>query len=144
MAGKKQVRVQAAWQEGFRFEASNEAGQTIIMDSPLAEGGPKGPSPMQLLLQALAGCTAMDVISILQKKRQDVTAFYVNVVGDRVDEHPRYYHDIEMEFVVRGHNIDPAAVERAIELSATKYCSASANLKGKSNIVTRFRVEEEE
>ncbi|MBN1314884.1 MAG: OsmC family protein [Anaerolineales bacterium] len=113
------------------------------MDSPLAEGGPKGPSPMQLLLQALAGCTAMDVISILQKKRQDVTALKVNVVGDRVDEHPRYYHDIELEFVVRGRNIDPAAVERAIELSETKYCSATANLSGKSKIATRFRIDEE-
>jgi putative redox protein len=144
MAGKKQVRVQATWQEGYRFEASNEAGQTIIMDSPLAEGGPQGPSPMQLLLQALAGCTAMDVISILRKKRQDVTGFHVNVTGDRVDEHPRYYHTIEMEFIVRGRNIDPAAVERSIELSSTKYCSASANLREKSNIVTRFRIEEED
>jgi putative redox protein len=144
MAGKKQVRVQATWQEGYRFEASNDTGQTIIMDSPLAEGGPQGPSPMQLLLQALAGCTAMDVISILRKKRQDVTGFHVNVTGDRVDEHPRYYHTIEMEFIVRGRNIDPAAVERSIELSSTKYCSASANLREKSNIVTRFRIEEED
>lgn len=144
MAGKKQVNIKAFWKGGYEFEAINEQGLSIIMDSPLAEGGPKGPSPMQLLLEALAGCTAMDVISILQKKRQDVTSFEVNVVGDRVDEHPRYYQDIELEFVVRGRQIDPAAVERAIELSETKYCSATANLSGKSRIRTRFRIEEEE
>jgi putative redox protein len=99
---------------------------------------------MQLLLMGLAGCTAMDVISILQKKRQQVTGMEVNVVGDRVDEHPRYYRDIELEFVVRGHKVDPKAVARAIELSETKYCSASENLRGRSKIVTRFRIEDED
>ena len=144
MAGKKQVKIKAVWQGGIAFEGSNEAGQTVLMDSPLAEGGPKWPSPMQMVLIGLAGCTAMDVISILGKKRQDVTGFQVNVVGDRAPDHPKYYTDIELEFVVRGRNIDPRAVERAIELSETKYCSATANLKPTSNIFTRFRIEEEE
>lgn len=143
MAGK-QVQVKAVWQGGIAFEGINSAGHSVFMDSPIAEGGPKGPSPMQLLLMALAGCTAMDVISILEKKRQQVTSFEVNVVGDRASEHPKYYEDIELEFVVRGHNIDPQAVERAVELSETKYCSATANLRPTSNIITRIRVEEEE
>ena len=84
----------------------------------------------------------MDVISILQKKRQDVTRFEVNVIGDHAVEHPKYYSEIEMEFVVYGRGIDPKAVGRAIELSETKYCSASANLKPTSKIFTRFRVEQ--
>ena len=144
MAGKKRVEIKAVWQGGLAFEGQNAAGQSVFMDSPLAEGGPKGLSPMQLLLTALAGCTAMDVISILGKKRQEVTGFEVNVVGDRAPDHPKYYEDIELEFVVRGRHIDPQAVARAIELSENKYCSATANLRPTSNIVTKFRIEEEE
>jgi putative redox protein len=86
----------------------------------------------------------MDVISILGKKRQEVTGFEVNVVGDRAPDHPKYYEDIVLEFVVRGRHIDPQAVARAIELSENKYCSATANLRPTSNIVTKFRIEEEE
>jgi putative redox protein len=143
MAGKSRIEIQASWQGGLAFEASNEVGLTISMDSPLAEGAPQGPSPMQVLLMSLAGCTAMDVVSILEKKRQVVTGMKVDVVGNRAEDHPRYYTDITMEFVVRGRNVDPKAVERAIELSAEKYCSASANLQPKSEIRHNFRVEED-
>jgi putative redox protein len=136
--------ISAVWQGRLAFEASNSAGLTITMDSPLAKGAPKGPSPMQVLLMSLAGCTAMDVISILEKKRQNVTALEVNVVGNRADDHPRYYTDIEITFVVRGRDVDPAAVERAMELSAEKYCSASANLKPTSKITYGFRIEQED
>lgn len=144
MAGKSRNEISAVWHGGLAFEASNSVGAKVAMDSPLAEGPPKGPSPMQLLLMSLAGCTAMDVISILEKKRQDITALKVNVVGNRADDHPRYYTDIEISFVVRGRDVDPRAVERAIELSAEKYCSASANLKPTSKITHSFRIEQEE
>jgi putative redox protein len=144
MAGKKRNEISATWQGGLAFEASNSAGLKIVMDSPLAEGQPKGPAPMQVLLMSLAGCTAMDVVSILQKKRQDITAVEVNVVGNRADDHPRYYTDIEVSFIVRGRDVDPKAVERAIELSSEKYCSASANLKPTSRITHSFRVEQED
>jgi len=135
--------VNTVWQGGFAFSGSNEAGQTVLMDSPLAETGPKGPSPMQLLLISLAGCTAMDVIGILEKKRQRVTGFEVNVVGDRVPDPPQRFENIEMEFVVRGHQIDAVAVERAIELSENKYCSVSANLRPSARISSRYRIVEE-
>ena len=144
MADKSRTEVQAVWQGGLAFEAANQAGLKITMDSPLAEGMPKGPSPMQLLLMSVAGCTAMDVISILEKKRQQVTALEVKVIGQRADDHPRIFTEIEMVFVVRGRDVDPKAVERAIELSAEKYCSASANLQPKSEIRHRFEVEQEE
>jgi putative redox protein len=142
MAGKRKNAATAIWQGGLAFEAAAE-GPAVLMDSPMAPDGPKGPSPMQLLLISLAGCTGMDVINILQKKRQDVTWFEVSVVGQRAYEHPRYYTGIEIEFVVRGRGVDPRALERAIELSQDKYCSVSAGLKPKAAIVTRFRVEEE-
>jgi putative redox protein len=144
MMEKSRTEISAVWQGGLAFEASNGAGLRISMDSPLAEGPPKGPSPMQVLLMSLAGCTAMDVISILEKKRQNVTGMEVKVVGNRAPDHPRYYTDIEIAFVVRGRDIDPRAVERAIELSAEKYCPASANLKPSSRITHSFRIEEEE
>jgi putative redox protein len=144
MAEKSRNEISAVWQGGLAFEASNSVGLRITMDSPLAEGPPRGPSPMQVLLMSLAGCTAMDVISILEKKRQDVTALEVSVVGNRADEHPRFYTDIEVSFVVRGRDVDPKAVARAIELSAEKYCPASANLKPTSKITHSFRIEQEE
>lgn len=143
MAGRRQNRVTAVWRGDLAFEGFTEAGDSLLMDSPLAPNGPQGPSPMRLLLLSLAGCTAMDVISILKKKRQKVTGFEVHVVGDRAEDHPRRYTDIELEFVVRGRQIDPRAVERAIELSEDKYCSVTAGLKPKANIFSRYRIEEE-
>ncbi len=143
MASKNQERAKAVWRGGLAFEGITEAGQTVPMDSPAAPGGPSGPSPMELLLISLAGCTAMDVVSILRKKRQDVTGLEINIVGDRVDEHPKRYTDIELEFVIRGRDVDPGAVARAIELSEDKYCSISAGLRPKATIVSRFRIENE-
>ncbi len=141
---KKTTQISAVWQGGIAFEGKDGDGSTVMMDSPIAKGGPVGVSPMRLLLMSLAGCTAMDVISILEKKRQDVTGFDINVSGTRADAHPRYYEDIEIEFVVRGRSVDPKAVARAIKLSEENYCSVSENLRPKTNIVTSFRVEEEE
>jgi putative redox protein len=110
-------------------------------------GGASGPgraSPMELVALASGACTAMDVIDILRKKRQHVTEFEVNVIGARAAEHPRKFTEIDLEYVVRGHNIDPKAVERAIELSLTKYCSVNATLKGSAKINSRYRIEEAE
>lgn len=87
---------------------------------------PYGASPMELLLLGMAGCTAMDVISILQKKRLNVTAFEIRTHAERATEHPMVYTHITMEYVVTGHDIDPDAVQRAIDLSLDKYCGAHA------------------
>ena len=144
MAGKQRAEVKAVWQGDLGFEAFNQSGQSIFMDSPIAEGGPRGPSPMQLLLISLAGCTGMDVVSILKKMRQDVTGFEVNIAGDRAEEHPKIYTGIAIEFVVRGRNLDPRMVERAIELSEERYCSVSAGLKPKAAIHSRYRIVEED
>lgn len=141
MAATKRAKV--VWKNGFAFDGSNDAGLTFRLDSPEAEGGPTGPSPMEVLLIGLAGCTAMDVISILKKKRQNVTSFEVHTHGVRADDHPKIYTDITIEYIVRGRKIDPKAVERAIELSETTYCSVSGMLKQASNIKTTYRIEEE-
>jgi putative redox protein len=103
---------------------------TIPLDAKREVGGhDAGISPMSLMLTSLGGCTAMDVISILRKKRQDVTAFEVQVEGVRADEHPKVWTEIWVKFIVTGHNVDPKAVDRAIELSRDKYCGAAATLR---------------
>jgi putative redox protein len=140
VAASKEGKV--IWENGLAFEGVGASGFRVQLDSPQAEGGPTGFSPMELMLVTLAGCTAMDVISILKKKRQDVTGFEVISHGVRAEDYPQVYTDITLEYVVRGRNVDPKAVERAIELSETKYCSVSAMLNKTAKITTIFRVEE--
>jgi putative redox protein len=142
MAAAKDAKV--VWKDGLAFEGIGASGFTISLDTIAEEGGGSGFSPMELLLVSLAGCTAMDVISILKKKRQDVTGFEVRAHGIRADEHPKVYTDITLEYVVHGHNVDPKAVERAIELSETKYCSVSGMLSKVAKVMTTCRIEETE
>lgn len=116
------------WKNNLQFEGSAKSGFNIPLDTSLADGGGNGFTPMELLLVGLAGCTGMDVISILKKKQQDVTAFEVAVHGDRASDHPHIYTHITVEYKLTGRNISLAAVDRAIELSETKYCSVHAML----------------
>ncbi|MBN1373531.1 MAG: OsmC family protein [Anaerolineaceae bacterium] len=119
----------AIWKQGMSFDGTADSGFTIRMGASAEFGGADdGMRPMELVLVGLAGCTAMDVISILQKKRQEVTGFEVRAHADRATDHPKVFTHVVLEFVVTGKNIDRAAVERAVELSETKYCSAQAML----------------
>lgn len=130
MGGAKVV-----WKSGLSFEGSADSGFTLPLDTTVEQGGQNsGFRPMELLLVGLAGCTGMDVISILKKKQQDVVSFEVSVQGERAQEHPRIYTHITIEYVIIGHGIDPAAVERAVQLSETKYCSAQAMLSKAAKI----------
>ncbi len=101
-----------------------------------------GPQPLRLLLLGVTGCTAMDVISILRKKRQRVSGLEVEVRGSRVDEHPKVYDAIEVIYRVRGRGVDPRAVERAIELSETRYCPAIAMVGKAASIESHYEIEE--
>ncbi len=96
--------------------------------------------PLELVMTALAGCTAMDVVDILRKKRQAVTAFEVDAHGETSDEHPHKYTSIEIKYTVTGDAIDPAAVARAIELSESKYCGVMATLRAAAPIKTRYEI----
>lgn len=112
------------------FTSHSDNGYTIPLDAKIDVGGhDAGINPMALMLTSLGGCTAMDVISILRKKKQDITAFEVHVEGVRADEHPKVYTEIWVKFVVTGKGVDSKAVERAIELSRDKYCGAAATLR---------------
>ncbi|MDQ3918813.1 MAG: OsmC family protein [Acidobacteriota bacterium] len=100
-------------------------------------------TPVELLLIALGGCTAVDVITILRKKRERVTDYRVEVRGARREEHPRAYTRMELRHVVRGHKVSEKAVAEAIELSETKYCSVAATLRPGVEIVTSYEIVEE-
>ncbi|HTP08799.1 MAG TPA: OsmC family protein [Anaerolineae bacterium] len=127
--------------QDLAFRAIGGSGFQLRFDSP---AGPQGGSPMELVALASAACTASDVISILQKKQQQVVEFEVNIVAIRAAEHPKVFTEIDLEYVVTGRGIDPKAVERAIELSLTKYCSVNKMLEHTVKINHRQRIVEVE
>ncbi len=98
------------------------------------------PSPMELLLLALGSCTGVDVVSVLRKKREQVTAYRVEVSGQRREEHPRSYKRLEVHHIVTGRNISEQSVAKAIKLSEEKYCSVAATLRPAAEIVSSFEV----
>lgn len=115
------------WQTGLSFRGTAESGYELPLDGKIEDGGlGQGFRPMELFAIGLAGCTAMDVISILGKKKQDVRKFDVKVHAERADEHPKVFTNAFIEYHVTGRGVDEAAVLRAIELSVTRYCPAQA------------------
>ena len=115
------------WHQGLSFTGKADTGFEVPLGAdPEAGGANDGFRPLELMAVSLAGCTAMDVVSILTKKKQDVTAFEVKVHADRAEEHPKTFTRMVVTYLVAGHNVDETAVLRAIELSATKYCPAQA------------------
>ncbi len=123
------------------FEATSGSGHTILLDSATDHGGADaGTRPMELLLLGLGGCTGMDVISLLRKMRQDVATYQVELQAQRAEEHPRIMREITVTHVIHGRNLDHKLVQRAIELSATRYCPASAMLSQAALIHHRCRL----
>lgn len=130
--------------QGLTFHGTASSGFTVQMDASQEVGGEdSGFRPMELVLVGLGGCTAMDVIAILRKKRQNVTSFEVKLDAEQAPEHPHVFTHITIRYIVRGHNIRPDAVARAIELSETKYCSAQAMLDKVVDIENSFEIIEE-
>lgn len=121
--------ISLAWKGKMTFEGVGGSGFVQRLDSDTSVGGDNsGARPMELIAIGLAGCTAMDVISILAKKKQAVADFQVNVHADRAVEHPKVFIEAVIEYMFYGNDLDEAAVLRAIELSAEKYCPAQAML----------------
>ncbi len=132
-------------QDRMTFTGMTDAGFTVGLGAEPEVGGDNdGFRPLDLMLVSLAGCTAMDVISILRKKRQDVTGFEVQVHAERADEHPRVFTKIDVVYRVTGHSVDEKAVARAIELSETKYCPAQGMLGKVVPIVSTYTIHEAE
>ncbi len=130
--------------EGLQFVAQADSGPAIVMDGDAKFGGANsGPRPMELLLMGVGGCSGMDIVSILKKKREVMTGLEINVNGTKAKDYPQRYTEIEIEFVVRGKGISEEAVKRAVELSMDKYCSVKATLEGSAKINYSYRIEEE-
>lgn len=124
------------WMDGMTFIAETGTGHLLAMDSaPEAGGGNLAPRPMELLLAGTGGCSAFDVVLILKKSRQAVTGCQVHLIAERSDSDPKVFTRIGFHYTVTGRNLKPDAVERAIHLSAEKYCSASI-MMGKSAELT--------
>ena len=144
MAEIAAYRAEMRWTGGLQFVGRGmDSNGPVVMDGAVEHGGSgSGIRPMEALLTSLAACSGMDVISILQKKKQRVTGFAVEVEGQRAAEHPRRFERIVLSYVVRGYAVEPAAVARAIELSLTRYCGVTASLN--SEIVSTYRIEEDQ
>jgi len=138
------MNAKVTWKDGLSFTGRADSGFDIPLGTSVEHGGAgDGTSPMELVLIALAGCTAMDVISILKKKQQQVTRFEIVVHGDRASDHPKVFTEITLEYIVTGHQVQIEALERAVELSEDKYCSVNGMLKQSVTIHTKCTVIEE-
>ncbi len=129
------------WVEGMEFETETGSGHKSVVDAGVKAGGKNhGPSPIELLLVGMAGCTGIDVIEILRKKRLSVSGLEVRVEGTRAETDPKVYTCIDVIYKVRGKGIPPRAVEQAIHLSEEKYCGAGVMLGKTAKINSRYEI----
>ena len=137
------MKAKVVWSKKLSFQGEAESGFNVNLGSiPEVGGDNDGFLPMELIAIGLAGCTAMDVISILQKKRQDISKFEVCVHADRASDHPKVFTHAEIEYFITGNQVQEEAVVRAIELSATRYCPAQAMLSKVFPIGLRYTLVE--
>ena len=129
--------IEAEWQGGDAFIGRNATGGSVQMGKPFKGGGV---SPMELILVGLAGCTGIDVVDIMEKKREPLKALKVKVRGKQAEDYPMVYKEIEVTYLIWGEGIDPKSVERAIELSEKKYCSVSAMLCSVADIRSNYKI----
>lgn len=128
--------------KGLTFAAKSDSNHWVMMDATEELGGENaGSRPKELILMALGGCTGSDVASILAKKRVPLESLQLNLSANTSEQHPQIFTDIHIEYVFHGKGIAPAEVERAIELSTTKYCSVSAMLKPTVKLTHSYRIE---
>ena len=138
---KNMVKAKVTLMNDMRFSGTATSGHTLIMDADEGAGGhDAGFRPMELLLVGFGGCSGMDVISILRKKRQTITGLELNVKGEKSDSDPKIYKEVHIEYVVKGKGVETGAVERAISLSLDKYCSVGATLAKAGTITHSFRI----
>ena len=139
------MEAKVSWKGRLSFEGTADTGFIVPLGAEAVVGGDNdGFKPMELVAIGLAGCTAMDVISILTKKKQQVESFEVVVHADKAETHPRVFTDIEIEYIIKGRQVEREAVERAVELSTAKYCPVQAMLSASVPIRHRITIQEAE
>lgn len=135
------MEARVKWVEDLSFVGESSSGHQIMMDG---NSGDKAPSPMEMVLIAAGGCSAIDVVSILRKGRYQVTDCEVKLTSERREEAPRLFTDINLHFIVSGKELTDKIVERAVQLSAEKYCSVSLMLGKAANITHSFEIKDAE
>ncbi len=139
----KKVTANVKQLSGITFAGKSDSNSWVVMDGPEEFGGSNSSvRPKELLMISLGGCTGSDVVSILQKKRVIIDGFEMNISADLTDEHPKVYQNMHIEYVFYGKDINPKDVERAIELSQTKYCGVTAMLEKAMEITHTYKIEE--
>jgi putative redox protein len=137
------MNAKVTWKGGLTFTGTADTGFSVALGADPSVGGDNdGFRPMELIAVGLVGCTAMDVISILRKKRQQITDFEAHVHADRALDHPRVFTTIHINYKVTGHDVDEAAVKRAIQLSEDKYCPGQAMLRKAVEITSSYEISE--
>ena len=135
------MNISVNWVDGMLMVGKSHSGHSITMDGPPEIGGDNlGVRPMEMLLLGVAGCTMIDVVTTLKKMRQDLTNCETKLSAERAEEHPKVFTDIHIQFIVKGQDLDPKKVEKAITLSAEKYCSASIMLGKTASITHDFEI----
>ncbi|MDM8557516.1 OsmC family protein [Thiotrichales bacterium HSG14] len=135
------MKARIKWVENACLVGKADSGHGIVIDGPPEIGGHNlGVRPMEMILMGLGGCTAMDVLTILKKQRQDVTDCIIEIEGQRCDESPKIFTEIHVHFIITGHNLKESHVKRAVNLSAEKYCSVSAMLSKTAKITHDYKV----
>jgi len=130
------------WKSGQQFEVNTMDGVSFGTDARARAGGSgRFPAPTDLLLAAVGGCTGIDVVSILNKMRQEFSAITIDITGEQVEEHPRYFHSITIRYTIAGNQLDRAKVEQAVQLSQEKYCSIRATLRPDCLVSTEIILE---
>jgi putative redox protein len=137
------MKCRVKWLDHMSFVGESDSGHSVVMDSGPASGGRDlGIRPMEMLLLGLGGCTSIDVVSILHKSRQQISDCEVEIEAERAADVPKVFTKIHVHFIVSGRGLDPVKVARAVELTSTKYCSASLMLGKAAEITHDFEVVE--
>lgn len=135
------MKANIKWTGGVSFAGTADSGHTLVMDGAPESGGQnKGARPMELVLIGTGGCTAFDVVHILRKQRQEISSCVAEIEAERAETDPKVFTRIHIHFVVSGKNLDAKKVQHAIELSATKYCSASIMIGKTAKITHDFEI----
>ena len=138
------IEAKVTYVDGLQFVGEAASGHAIVMDGDREVGGRNtGARPMELLLIGLGGCSGMDVVSILKKKKQEINGVEIKVKGEKAENYPKKFTDIDIEFIVRGRNVSEDAVKKAVELSMEKYCSVKATLEGSAKVTWSYKIIEE-
>ena len=138
------MKTKIKWMQDVSFKGSSESGHEVVLDGPKELGGKcLGMRPMEMMLIGMGGCTSFDVVTILKRSRQQITGCIAEIEATRADEIPKVFTSIHIHFLIKGIDLQEKAVERAIELSANKYCSASIMLGKSVKITHDFVISEE-